>query len=69
MSTKQPRRMSAVTPLRVVAQGPASQTTLQMIDLLQEHLKLASEGKLRSLALVSVSQDCGTAQGLRQHRQ
>ena len=57
MSSKQPRRRSSVTPLRVVAQGPASETTLQMIDMLQEHLKLAREGKLRSLAIVSVSQD------------
>ena len=28
-----------------------------MVEMLQEHLKLVREGKLRSLALVSVSQD------------
>ena len=33
-----------------------------MIDLLQDHLRLAREGKLRSLAVVSVSAD-GSAIG------
>jgi hypothetical protein len=31
--------------------------TASMIDLLQEHLKLARAGELRSLAVVSVSAD------------
>jgi hypothetical protein len=30
-----------------------------MVEMLQEHLKLVREGKLRSLALVSVSADGG----------
>ena len=57
MSNKQPRRTAPIAPLRVVGQEPASETTLQMIEMLQEHLRLVREGKLRSLALVSVSQD------------
>jgi hypothetical protein len=37
-----------------------------MIDLLQEHLRLAREGKLRSLAVVSVSAN-GSAIGTNGH--
>lgn len=46
-----------VTNLRSVASAPPDESTASMIDLLQEHLKLAREGKLRSLAVVSVSAD------------
>lgn len=51
-----------VTKLRPVSVPPVDETTASMIDLLQEHLRLAREGKLRSLAVVSVSAD-GSAIG------
>ncbi len=54
------RSKSAV--LRVVTNTPVDDDTASMIDLLQEHLRLAREGKLRSLAVVSVSAD-GSAIG------
>ncbi len=57
MSNKRSRSLSPVTSLRVVTDAPADENMAQMIDMLQEHLKLVREGKLRSLALVSVSQD------------
>ena len=47
----------AVTRLQPVAASPVDENTASMIDLLQEHLRLAREGKLRSLAVVSVSAD------------
>ena len=47
----------SVTRLRPVAAAPMDEETASMIDLLQEHLKLARAGKLRSLAVVSVSAD------------
>jgi hypothetical protein len=46
-----------VTKLRAVETPPIDENTVSMIDLLQEHLQLAREGKLRSLAIVSVSAD------------
>lgn len=52
----------AVIRLHPVTTPPADETTASMIDLLQEHLRLAREGKLRSLAVVSVSAD-GSAIG------
>ena len=57
MSHQHPNRLSSVSALRVVASTPADETTVTMVEMLQEHLKLAREGKLRSLAIVSVSQD------------
>jgi hypothetical protein len=36
---------------------PADKNVASMIDLLQEHLVLLREGKLRSIAVVSVSAD------------
>jgi hypothetical protein len=42
--------------------APADETTASIIDVLQEHLALAREGKLRSVAVVSVSAD-GSAIG------
>jgi hypothetical protein len=53
--TKEP--LSAVISLRPVANAPADENLASMIDLLQEHLKLVREGKLRSIAVVSVSDD------------
>ncbi len=57
MSNKRVNHLSSVTALRVVMNTPADESAAQMIEMLQEHLKLAREGKLRSLAIVSVSQD------------
>ncbi len=57
MSTKRSKSLSPITALRVVMDTPADESTAQMIEMLQDHLKLAREGKLRSLAIVSVSQD------------
>jgi hypothetical protein len=51
-----------VTKLRAVDTPPIDENTASMIDLLQEHLQLARDGKLRSLAIVSVSAD-GSAIG------
>ena len=51
------KSLSPVLSLRVVTDTPADENTTQMIEMLQEHLKPAREGKLRSLAIVSVSQD------------
>ena len=48
---------SAVTPLRAVASGPADESAVSMVEMLQEHLRLAREGDLRSIAIVSVSAD------------
>jgi len=48
--------------LRQVANAPADENVASMIEVLQEHLMLAREGKLRSLAVVSVSDD-GSAIG------
>ena len=57
MSNKRSERLSSVTALRVVMDAPADENTAQMVEMLQEHLRLAREGKLRSLAIVSVSED------------
>ena len=50
------------TRLQAITVPPVDETAASMIDLLQEHLRLAREGKLRSLAVVSVSAD-GSAIG------
>ena len=42
---------------RAVSDAPADESVASIIDVLQEHLKLAREGKLRSVAIVSVSSD------------
>jgi hypothetical protein len=52
----------SVVSLRPVSNAPADESVASMVDLLQEHLKLVREGKLRSIAVVSVSDD-GTAIG------
>jgi hypothetical protein len=62
MRDKQAMSRGAVSKLHPVASPPVDAETASMIDLLQEHLRLAREGKLRSLAVVSVSAD-GTAIG------
>jgi hypothetical protein len=62
MSNKQPQNRSPVTALRVVADAPTDENTATMVEMLQEHLKLVRDGKLRSLAIVSVSGD-GTSIG------
>jgi hypothetical protein len=60
MSNKRSESRSSVTALRVVTDAPADETMAQMIEMLQEHLKLVREGKLRSMAIVSVSHDGGS---------
>lgn len=42
---------------RAVRDAPPDENAASIIDLLQEHLAMAREGKLRSLAIVSVSAD------------
>jgi hypothetical protein len=54
-STKQPP--GAARALRTIASPPVTDEVASIIDLLQEHLRLAREGKLRSVAVVSVSDD------------
>ncbi len=51
------KSLSPVTSLRVVTDTPADENTAQMIEMLQEHLRLVREGQIRSLAIVSVSGD------------
>ncbi len=62
MNDTQANQRTPVTKLRSVTASPIDENTASMIDLLQEHLRLAREGKLRSLAVVSVSAD-GSAIG------
>lgn len=40
-----------------VADAPADETVTSIVEVLQEQLRLAREGKLRSVAVVSVSAD------------
>jgi hypothetical protein len=49
------------TPISIRS-APADENTAQMIEILQDHLKLTLRGKLRSLAIVLVTQD-GTSIG------
>ena len=51
-------------PIRIPAlvDAPADHNVASMIDVLKEQLRLAREGKLRSVAVVSVSAD-GTSIG------
>jgi len=62
MTETKANQRSRVTNLHAVSTPPADEHTASMIELLQEHLQLAREGKLRSLAVVSVSAD-GSAIG------
>ncbi|MBY0298816.1 MAG: hypothetical protein K2X71_22730 [Methylobacterium sp.] len=45
---------------QAVPAAPADEGTVSMIEVLQEQLRLAREGKLRSVAVVSVSADGGS---------
>jgi hypothetical protein len=42
---------------RPVADAPADESVASIIDVLQDHLAQAREGKLRSIAVVTVSAD------------
>ena len=57
MNDSQEKLSRSVIRLGPVAASPVDEDTASMIDLLQEHLKLARAGRLRSLAVVSVSAD------------
>ena len=57
MTNTHRRRTPPSTPLRLAVEMPADENTASMVEMLQEHLKLVREGKLRSLAIVSVSED------------
>ncbi len=54
-SAVEPR--DAVVLLRPVTIPPADENVASIIDVVQEHLRLARDGKLRSVAIVSVSTD------------
>jgi hypothetical protein len=62
MTNTQAHQRTSLTNLPLVTALRVDENTASMIDLLQEHLRLAREGKLRSLAVVSVSAD-GSAIG------
>jgi hypothetical protein len=62
MTDTQAHQRTSLTKLRLVTALRVDENTASMIDLLQEHLRLAREGNLRSLAVVSVSAD-GSAIG------
>ena len=62
MTDTQANQRTSLTNLRSVTALRVDENPASMIDLLQEHLRLAREGNLRSLAAVSVSTD-GSAIG------
>lgn len=62
MNESSASRANSAIRLRAVSDAPADANLASMIEVLQEHLKLAREGKLRSVAVVSVSSD-GAAVG------
>jgi hypothetical protein len=51
------RERGSVSSFPRATEAPADKNVASIIDVLQEHLKLAREGKLRSVAIVSVSSD------------
>lgn len=57
MSSNHFKHLSPVAPLRLAVETPADENSAQLVEMLQEHLKLAREGQFRSLAIVSVSHD------------
>jgi hypothetical protein len=57
MGEQSREQRSVVSFPRPVEEAPVDENVAQIIDLLQEHLRLAREGKLRSVAVVSVSAD------------
>ena len=62
MSETMANHRNPATNLHAISPPPADENTASMIDMLQEQLRLVREGKLRSLAVVSVSAD-GSAIG------
>jgi hypothetical protein len=62
MSDMHTSHRGSVTKLQPIVAAPIDENAASMINLLQEHLRLAREGKLRSLAVVSVAAD-GSAIG------
>jgi hypothetical protein len=59
MGKKANQRSNITSFPRAVPDAPADQDLASMIAVLQDHLTLAREGKLRSVAVVSVSADGG----------
>ncbi len=57
MSNMPSERSPSAAALRLAVETPADENTTSMVELLQEHLRLVREGELRSLAIVSVSDD------------
>ena len=57
MSETAQRTQTTISALRAVTSAPLDENASSLIDLLQDHLKLAREGQLRSLAVVSMSSD------------
>ena len=57
MSNMHSERSRSATALRLAVETPADENTTSMVEILQDHLRLVREGKLRSLAIVSVSED------------
>ncbi len=60
--SKRAQRETNVTALPRVVDAPADEGVASMINLLQEQLRLARSGQLRSIAVVTVSAD-GSAIG------
>ena len=56
MADSLPERENVTTFPRL-SEAPPDENVSSIIDVLQEHLRLAREGKLRSVAVVSVSSD------------
>ena len=48
--------VGSVAPLHTICDATRDEHAASMVDLLQEHLKLVREGKLRSIAVVCVSE-------------
>lgn len=57
MSQSRSNSQGKVHTLRSVTTEPVDAEAASMIEILQEHLALARAGKLRSVAVVSVSAD------------
>ena len=57
MNNTHRKRTPSTTPLRLAVETPADENTTSMVEMLQEHLRLVREGQVRSLAIVSVSQN------------
>jgi hypothetical protein len=62
MSKIKSGRAQPAVSLRPVTDAPADENVASVIQVLQEQLKLAREGRLRSVAVVSVTAD-GTSIG------